>query len=58
MTGYTQKYLTLKVGLQPTGLARDAWNVEKFMRVYAARKKLEMRGAIKFNSPMKNVTIN
>jgi hypothetical protein len=45
------QYLTLNVGLQPTGFAREAWNVLKFMSAYAARKKLEIKGAIAFNSP-------
>lgn len=28
----------------------DAWNTEKLMRAYEARKKLEMIGAMMFNS--------
>jgi hypothetical protein len=45
------QYLTLNFGLQPTGFAKDAWNVLKFISAYAARKKLEINGAIAFSSP-------
>lgn len=45
------KCCTLNVGRHPTGFARDAWKVEKFIKVYAAKKKFEIKGAIKFNSP-------
>lgn len=34
----------------PGELARDAWNTEKFMRAYEAKKKFEMMGAIMFSS--------
>jgi len=43
--------ITLNVGLHPTGFARDAWNVLKLMRAYAAKKKFEIKGAIAFSSP-------
>lgn len=42
---------TLNVGLQPIGLTREAWNVLKLISAYAAKKKLEMRGAMAFSSP-------
>jgi hypothetical protein len=45
------QYLTLNFGLQPMGLARDAWKVLKLMSAYAARKKLDINGAIAFSSP-------
>lgn len=44
---------TLNVGRQPRGLAKLAWNVLKLIRAYAAKKKLEIRGAIKFSSPIR-----
>jgi hypothetical protein len=31
-------------------LARDAWNTEKFIKAYEARKKFEMMGAMTFSS--------
>lgn len=34
----------------PGELAREAWNTEKLMRAYEARKKLEMMGAMMFSS--------
>lgn len=34
----------------PGELAREAWKTEKLMRAYEARKKLEMMGAMMFNS--------
>lgn len=34
------------------GLTREAWKVLKLIRAYAAKKKLEMRGAMAFNSPV------
>ena len=40
---------TLKAGLQPGLLEIDAWNTEKLIRAYAARKKFESRGAIAFS---------
>jgi len=40
---------TLKAGLQPGLLEMDAWNTEKLIRAYAARKKFESRGAIAFS---------
>lgn len=44
----------------PGELASDAWNTEKLMRAYDARKKLEMIGAMTFNSAgeMKNKHIS
>lgn len=45
------QYLTLNFGLQPTGFAREAWNVLKLISAYAARKKLEINGAMAFSSP-------
>lgn len=42
---------TLNVGRHPKGLIRAAWKVQKLMRAQDARQKLEMRGAIAFNSP-------
>jgi hypothetical protein len=45
------QYLTLNFGLQPIGFAKEAWNVLKLMSAYAARKKLEINGAIAFSSP-------
>lgn len=44
-------FRTLKVGLHPTGLAKDAWNVEKFIKVQAAKKKFDIKGAIALSSP-------
>lgn len=35
------------------GLAKDAWKVLKFTKVYAARKKFEIKGAIAFKDPKK-----
>ena len=46
-------YLTLKVGRQPRGFARLAWKVEKLIRAYAAKKKFEIKGAIRFSSPIR-----
>jgi hypothetical protein len=43
--------LTLNFGLQPMDFAKEAWNVLKLMSAYAARKKLEINGAIAFSSP-------
>jgi hypothetical protein len=48
---FTMQYLTLNFGLQPTGFAREAWNVLKLISAYAARKKLEINGAMAFSSP-------
>ena len=48
---YMMQYLTLNFGLQPMGFAREAWNVLKLMSAYAARKKLEISGAMAFSSP-------
>jgi hypothetical protein len=48
---YIMQYLTLNFGLQPMGFAREAWNVLKLMSAYAARKKLEISGAMAFSSP-------
>jgi hypothetical protein len=45
------QYLTLNCGLQPTGFTREAWNVLKLISAYAARKKLEISGAMAFSSP-------
>lgn len=44
---------TLKVGRQPTGFAKLAWNVLKFTNIYAARKKFDISGAIAFSSPIR-----
>lgn len=34
----------------PGELAREAWNTEKLMRAYEAKKKLEMIGAMMLSS--------
>lgn len=36
------------------GFIREAWNVLKFIKAYAARKKFEINGAIAFSSPANN----
>lgn len=46
---YISDKRTLNVGRQPMGLTREAWKVLKLIRAYAAKKKLEMRGAMAFN---------
>lgn len=43
----------MKVGRQPTGFAKLAWNVLKFTSMYAAKKKFDINGAIAFNSPIR-----
>jgi hypothetical protein len=48
---FIMRYLTLNFGLQPMGFAREAWNVLKLISAYAARKKLEISGAMAFSSP-------
>jgi hypothetical protein len=48
---FIMQYLTLNLGLQPMGFAREAWNVLKLISAYAARKKLEISGAMAFSSP-------
>jgi len=48
---FIMQYLTLNLGLQPIGFAREAWNVLKLISAYAARKKLEISGAMAFSSP-------
>lgn len=54
-----ERYLSYEVGQWkdlwvwlglPGELAREAWNTEKLMRAYEARKKLEMIGAMMFSS--------
>lgn len=39
----------MKAGRHPGHLETEAWNTEKLMRAYAARKKLESRGAMAFS---------
>lgn len=39
------------MGLQPTGLANEAWKVLKLISAYAAKKKLEISGAIALRFP-------
>lgn len=48
---FIMQYLTLNFGLQPMGFAREARNVLKLISAYAARKKLEISGAMAFSSP-------
>jgi hypothetical protein len=48
---FIMQNLTLNFGLQPMGFAREAWNVLKLISAYAARKKLEISGAMAFSSP-------
>ena len=44
--------LTLNVGRHPTGRTSEAWNVEKLISPYAARKKFDMSGAMALSSAM------
>lgn len=45
------------MGLLPGEFASDAWNTEKLIRAYDAKKKLEMMGAMMFNSAAERETI-
>jgi len=43
------KSTATRVDHSPGELAKEAWNTEKLMRAYEARKKLEMIGAMTFS---------
>lgn len=40
----------------PGDFAREAWNTEKLIKAYEAKKKLEIIGAITFSSAVKPKT--
>lgn len=45
-----EAHLICLMQVLPGELASEAWNTEKFMSAYEARKKLEMMGAMTFSS--------
>lgn len=48
-----KKKIKIKLSAIPGDLASEAWNTEKFIKAYDAKKKFEMIGAITFSSARK-----